>query len=167
MRKKIVWVNPEPPHNLVLLHPAYNGEARQSFPSDDELLAFVLNRDLLIHPNYRPGIPYELVDEEDWPTDHTFVDAWQCTAGKITTNMPKARLIHMDRIRQVRDLELRSRDVPFMKALEAGDTVEQNRIAAEKQALRDIPQTLSLSGARTPTQLKALWPPDLPRPVLS
>jgi len=48
--------------------------------------------------------------------------------------MPKARVIHMDRIRTMRDAELKKLDVPFMKELEAGDTLEQQRIAELKQA---------------------------------
>ena len=91
-----------------------------------------------------------------------FRDAWEDDGTAIRVNMPKARIIHMDQIRGVRDKELKELDLPYMKALEAGDTAEQQRIANQKQVLRDIPQTFDLDIAATPEDLKALWPQELP-----
>ena len=76
--------------------------------------------------------------------------------------MSKARVIQMDAIRIARNAELAARDITFMRAVEAGDTVTQATIAAEKQTLRDIPQTFDLKTGRTPAQLKGLWPVELP-----
>ena len=50
-----------------------------------------------------------------------------------------------------------------MRAVEAEDTLEQARVAARKQTLRDIPQTFDLAKYRTPATLKAAWPTDLPQ----
>ena len=79
----------------------------------------------------------------------------------INVNMAKARDIHMDVIRVVRNAELAAKDITFMRAIEAGDTDTQATIATEKQVLRDIPQTFDLT-TDTPEQLKALWPDELP-----
>jgi hypothetical protein len=79
----------------------------------------------------------------------------------INVNMTKARVIHMDAIRVVRNAELAAKDITFMRAVEAGDTSAQSTIATEKQVLRDIPQTFDLS-SRTPQQLKGKWPAELP-----
>jgi len=79
----------------------------------------------------------------------------------LTVNMDKARTIHLDVIRRVRDAELVRLDVAFMRAVEAGDRDAQAKIALEKQTLRDIPQTFDLT-ARTPQQLKGKWPAELP-----
>lgn len=79
----------------------------------------------------------------------------------INVNMSKARAIHMNVIRGVRDAELAALDLPYMRALEAGDTAAQARIARDKQTLRDIPQTFDLA-ARSPEQLKGKWPVELP-----
>ena len=79
----------------------------------------------------------------------------------INVNMTKARTIHMDAIRVVCNAELVKEDVTFMRAVEAGDASEQARVASEKQALRDIPQTLDLT-TDTPEELKAIWPVELP-----
>ena len=81
----------------------------------------------------------------------------------INVNMTKARAIHLAEIRRVRDAELVKKDVPFMRAVEAGDTDAQATIGAEKQVLRDIPATFDLTtGVTTPAQLKTKWPTELP-----
>ena len=79
----------------------------------------------------------------------------------VVINMSKARGIHMDKIRGVRNKELAKKDIDFMKALEADDG-SHKAIAAEKQVLRDIPQTFDLT-TDTPEQLKELWPEGLPK----
>ena len=79
----------------------------------------------------------------------------------VIINMTKARAIHLAEIRRVRNAELVKLDVPWMKAVEAGDTSAQAIITEEKQTLRDIPQTFDLT-ARTPAQLSAKWPKELP-----
>jgi hypothetical protein len=79
----------------------------------------------------------------------------------VTVNMAKALAIHLAEIRRVRNAELVRLDVPSIRATEAGDTAAQATIAAEKQILRDIPQTFDLT-ARTPQQLKRKWPTELP-----
>jgi hypothetical protein len=91
----------------------------------------------------------------------TFRDAWEDTGALIQVNMPKARVIHMGRIRKLRDAELAKLDVPYMQALESGNPAEQQRIAAQKQTLRDIPQAFDLSGYGTPEELMAAWPAEL------
>ena len=77
----------------------------------------------------------------------------------IVINMPKARGIQMDKIREVRNKELAKKDIEFMKALEADDG-SHKAIATEKQVLRDIPQTFDLT-TDTVEQLKELWPEGL------
>ena len=79
----------------------------------------------------------------------------------INVDMAKARAIHMDAIRVVRDAELIAQDITFMRAVEAGDTDAQAAIATEKQVLRDIPQTFDLT-TKSPTELKRRWPRELP-----
>jgi hypothetical protein len=81
----------------------------------------------------------------------------------IVVDMIKARRIHMDAIRVVRDAELAAGHFTYTRAMEAGDTRRQATIAAARQHLRDIPQTFSLE-AETPEELRKLWPDGLPRP---
>jgi hypothetical protein len=81
----------------------------------------------------------------------------------ITTNMTKARVVHLTEIRRVRNEELVKEDVTFMRAVEAGDTDTQATIATKKQTLRDLPATFDITtDVDTPEKLKAKWPSELP-----
>ncbi|ANS02794.1 hypothetical protein [uncultured Mediterranean phage uvDeep-CGR0-KM14-C182] len=81
----------------------------------------------------------------------------------INVNMTKARAIHLEEIRKVRNAELAKEDITFMRAVEAGDTDTQATIATKKQTLRDIPATFDITtGVDTPEKLKAKWPDELP-----
>ena len=85
------------------------------------------------------------------------------TDGTPRVNMTKARIVHMDKIREVRNKELTAKDIPFMRAVEAGDSSAQSTISTAKQVLRDIPATFDITiGVDTPAKLKARWPTELP-----
>jgi len=81
----------------------------------------------------------------------------------VSVNMTKARAIHLEEIRKVRNAELVKEDITFMRAVEAGDTDTQATIATKKQTLRDLPATFDITtGVDTPEKLKAKWPAELP-----
>ena len=81
----------------------------------------------------------------------------------INVNMDKARAIHLEEIRKVRNAELVKEDVTFMRAVEDGDTDAQATIKTKKQTLRDLPATFDITtDVDTPEQLKAKWPTELP-----
>ena len=81
----------------------------------------------------------------------------------INVNMDKARVIHLEEIRKVRNAELVKEDVTFMRAVEDGDTDAQATIKTKKQTLRDLPATVDITtDAETPEKLKAKWPTELP-----
>lgn len=56
----------------------------------------------------------------------------------IRININKAKAIKLDQFRIERKPLLESLDVAYMRALEAGDLIEQESIKAKKQALRDV-----------------------------
>lgn len=99
-------------------------------------------------------VSVEPINIEAIPSDRTFRDAWCKAGGGIGVSMNKARQVHMGRIREVRDRELAKLDVEQLKGRD---------VQAQKQKLRDIPQTFDLTTAATPDELKALWPTELPR----
>jgi hypothetical protein len=82
-------------------------------------------------------------------------------AAKIV--MAKARTIRIDQIRPERDKRLVALDVDYMRADEAGDGSVKQRIAATKQALRDLPAAVQpeLDAIATPEALEA-WEPSWP-----
>ena len=137
---------------IILTHPNYDRVG----VSEEE----ALRRALAGLPD---GVSYELVQHEDYPdySKQDFVDAWECSSGAITCNLAKARGIHMDRIRVVRNDELAKEDVNTLKAIEAGDTSAQDVVKTKKQTLRDIPQTFDLT-TDTEEELQATWPAELP-----
>jgi len=163
MAKVIIFNNPDTGMASVIV-PVRNTDS-------EEQLAKVMPR--LPEVDGSP-VPYwfidKPVDEQGQPVerDRTFRDAWECDVeqptsnGSLIVNMSKARGIHMNKIRAVRDKELAKLDVPFLKAVEIGDTSEQQRIAEQKNTLRDIPQTLDLTTNST-DELKQLWPEGLPK----
>lgn len=96
-------------------------------------------------------IDYQIVDETDIPSDRTFRNAWKEGQGKPEVDMPKAREIHMGRIRIDRDKKLTELDKRNYGS----------EFDAERQTLRDIPQSFDLEIATNPDELKALWPGEL------
>ena len=81
----------------------------------------------------------------------------------VNVNMSKARAIHLEEIRRVRNAELVKEDLTFMRAVEAGDASTQSTVATKKQVLRDIPASFDITtGVDTPEKLKAKWPTELP-----
>ena len=128
--------------------------------SDDELLQAVIDKDV------PAGVTTHIVDADDPAVkaqleDRTFRGAFEWNNG-IKVNMPKARTIHMEKIRKVRNEELAKLDIPYMRAVEDGDTTAQSTIKEKKQVLRDIPANFKLSSYKTPEKLAAAFPSELP-----
>ena len=81
----------------------------------------------------------------------------------VNVNMTKARAIHLEEIRKVRNEELAKEDINLMIANESGTSSEQDAVKAKKQTLRDLPATFDITtGVDTPEKLKAKWPTELP-----
>ena len=102
---------------------------------------------------------YEIIDASSIPSDRTFRDAWEQDGAKIKIDMPKARVIYMDKIRVVRNKELEKTDKIILRDEEQGKDV--SALKTERQSLRDIPQNLDLESASTPEELTAIWPEGL------
>ena len=165
----IFTINPSddyPDGGVSVTRPGYDDPLRPADDTDAALLERVIERSVLgrVDSNgdgvCKDGI-YHIVPDSDIPQDRTFREAWVCSNGSIKTDMIKARAIHMDRIRAARDEKLAALDVPWMKAVEAGDSAAQAAIVGQKKQLRDIPQTLDLTEARTAGALQAIWPETL------
>ena len=160
MTKVVVYINDQ--GNLAVLYPAYNDRARSGNETDDAFLERLIARKQA-DGGIPEGASYRIMDNSEVLGDRTFREAWEDTGSVVQVNMPKARVIHMDKIRAVRNAELAAKDIPWMKAVEAGDTDAQATIATEKQVLRDLPATFDITtDVDTPEKLKAKWPTELP-----
>jgi hypothetical protein len=111
-----------------------------------------------------PGqyVSFREIDPAHIPQDRTFRNAWtdDRPTATIDVDMEKARPIHMNRLRAVRNEKLKSLDVPYQIAMETGAEAERREIAARKQALRDLPANTDLSTILTPEEL-ATFVPDV------
>ena len=85
----------------------------------------------------------------------------------IGINVDKAKAVHKDKIREVRNSLLEKEDVTFMRAVEADDTAAKTASATRKQQLRDVTNIVD-SAAITATdvtgvtnELKQVWDADV------
>lgn len=116
----------------------------------------------IIDKNVPAGLTHQIIDTVNIPSDRTFRDAWKKSPDKIIdVDMPKARVIHMGRIRLVRDKELEKMDREIERDRDNGVNVTAKQNARQK--LRDIPQTFDLELFKTPQALKNAWPTEIPR----
>ena len=100
-------------------------------------------------------------DVGDLPHRGSFRNAWKQTdATAPEVDMPKARAIKTDRIRPERNERLAALDIDYMRADEAGDTTEKERVAVVKQELRDLPATIQpdLDAIDQPEELEVYEP---------
>lgn len=98
---------------------------------------------------------WRLIVDTDNLSDRTFRNAWRDN-GSIYVHMPIAREIHRNNLRQSRSKYLEQLDIEYMKADEAGNNSEKNRISQKKQSLRDVTIRSEIEAASTPEQLKLL-----------
>jgi len=94
------------------------------------------------------------------PTDKIFRDAWADDGADVGVDMPRARTMHMARIREARNKALTAKDAEIAIA-EDGGAGPAARLRVERQALRDLPATVDLDRAATPEALMAIWPAEL------
>lgn len=104
----------------------------------------------------------EIVNVSVIPSDRTFRNVWGKSGKQVQVDMVKARVLWMNKIRDSRNKELAKLDLEYIRADEEGNNQLKAQIAAKKNGLRNIPQTLDLSSVTTPEQLKQIWPEGLP-----
>lgn len=155
MRKLIVFTDPNHPTcRIICPHPSVTPE--------EELERLRGRPD-----EYPNGVldSARIIDESDIPTDRLFRNAWtdQYDTPTVDVDMDKARNIHMDRIREVRNRELLDSDRALMKALDQGNDNMINELKSKRQELRDLPQMFQseVDECECPYKLKDIWPDGL------
>ena len=150
--KKIIFSRPD--GGISVVTPVLNthGEPKGFTEADAEKRAWDKLPAIAIDPRF--------VSSAEVPMDRTFRDAWEDT-GQIGVNMPKAREIHKERLRQIRVPLLAALEVEYQRADEQGDAVLKAVIATKKQALRDVTNHPAIASAKTPDELKAVIPDAL------
>lgn len=135
-------------------------------PSDANIFAEISKAfpsvDMAGIPKPQP-VSYKVIRESDVPLDRSYRNAWKLDSDKIIHDMEKAKEIHLDKVRRARTAQLGELDKDWTQAMGQGDAGKAAEVEAQRQALRDAPQTLDLSKAATIEDLKATWPEGLPR----
>ena len=124
--------------------------------SDEDYRAFVVVR--LIPPDASEVT--ELPGDWQPPEDRTFRDAWALgKGGRVKIDMPRARELWRKRMRKARAPLLAALDVDMSRAF--AERARQDEIEAMRQALRDVTADPAIDKAKTPEELKGVWPAAL------
>ena len=103
------------------------------------------------------GVSREIVEDEIIPSSREYRGAWTKSEKNVRVDMPKARAIHMDRIRVSRVKDFKKIDAEINELEDRGGSGLALR--KKRQAMRDVPQNFNLMNAKTPEELTKLWPP--------
>lgn len=106
-------------------------------------------------------LDFKIIDiDGNFPNNRDFRNAWEHIGDKVSVNISKARDIHMNNLRALRQKKFEgmgfaTKPNPDIEKLLSSET--QNTL----KNLRDIPQIFDLSSATTPDELKLLIPENL------
>jgi hypothetical protein len=149
---RIVWTNGD--GRVEIFQPAPNGRRDGETEAD-----WLLRLRKKVVP--RSASHVAIVEGSTLPQrreDREFRSAWRFDGGRLTIPIGPARDAWRDRMRRARAPLLAALDIEYQRADERGDANAKRDIAARKQALRDVPADPAIDAAKTPEQLKAVWP---------
>ena len=103
-------------------------------------------------------IRWRKITTDEIPIDRTYRNAWIDDGKVISHDMDKVRDIHLTELKIERVSLLEQKDKKWMRAMGQKNTVEADRIEAERQALRDMPTILKplLDEAKTIEEIKKI-----------
>lgn len=112
------------------------------------------------------AISWRRITTDDLPKNRLFRDCWRSDGRRIAVDMGLAREAHLADVRRARDAKLREKDGDWLREFSRGNAEATATVEAERQTLRDVPQTIDaeVKAARTPEALKAIWPDQLGAP---
>ena len=158
---RLIWNKSDGTCNTTVFSPAWQSKAAARGMTDNEWIAERISRIRAVRPDLATATVVLIEDESAIDDPQGFGREVWGHGAKIDMN--KARAIHMDRIRVVRNAELAKEDVTFMRSVEDADTDAQATIKTKKQTLRDIPATFDITtDVNTLEKLEAKWPTELP-----
>jgi hypothetical protein len=125
-------------------------------PSPVEIEKEIAKASKSFEPHTVPVKSWRLIAAQEIPIDRTYRNALRDNGKKLYHDMPRAREIYRDQIRETRAPKLAELDIAYQRADEKGDRGGQREIAAEKQRLRDLPARPEIEGATTIEMLRNL-----------
>jgi len=126
-------------------------------PPTDAVIAEEVGR----YAGGRTVLSYRRILPSDIPNDRSYRNAWVDTGSAVNHDMPKARELHLGRLRLERTGKLAELDIESIRYF-GRDGKKVDEIEARKQALRDMPVTLApvLEACKTIDELKLVSLPE-------
>ncbi len=111
-------------------------------------------------PNGPQPVKFRVISDSELPTDRDYRNALRDTGTGIEHDMPKARALHLNKLRNARTMQLEQLDRDWMRATAKGDADIAAAIEEQRQRLRDMPQAVRprLDAAQSVQQLKEVTP---------
>lgn len=142
-----------------------NGVPQWSKPATDAAIDAEVQKTSASLSDHPPIVSWRRMDRRELPEDRVYRNALTDKDGTLQHDMPKARNIHRDRMREARVYKLQDLDVAMLRVATEitgpKKTQGQAIIAEKKQRLRDITQLPEIEAAQTVDELKAIWPDEL------
>lgn len=140
MEKRIVFTNPDGSVGVII-------PAKKTKLSIEE----IMRKDV---PS--GAVSAEIVDVAEVPSDRSYRNAWSFDHGqkKFGHDMSKAKELHKEKLRVLREPKLKQLDIDYQKADEDNDNSKKAQIAAKKKKLRDVTSHASIEAASTIEELK-------------
>jgi hypothetical protein len=127
------------------------------WPTADELRAAGAD-EIEIEKRPRRDDIVSIVSIASVPSRDEFRNAWRCYNGALVCDMPKAAEIWRAKMRTTRESKLDALDRLYSRAIGQGKLDEAEAIEAQRQALRDVTADPAIAAAKTPDELKQVWP---------
>jgi len=109
----------------------------------------------------KPVMGYRRIEPSEIPADRSYRNALRDSGeGPLEFDMPKARELHLGKLKRERVGKMAELDIEFIRHV-TRDGKKAEAIEAQKQALRDMPQTLEpvLEACATVDELKRVTLP--------
>jgi len=151
--EKKLRANPANSEQRIERYLAYHAAGNRGGCTPDEAFALMIGKDV---PTDATEV--RIIDVNEIPIDRTFRNALK---PDLSHDLPKARDIWRQNMRNARAPKLAVLDVEYQRADETSDVATKQRVAASKQALRDVTSDPRIEAAKSCSELKAIWPPDL------
>ncbi len=127
-------------------------------PSNENLFSEICRT--FCDPKYPQAVKYRVLGtDEQVPRDRTYRNALRDTGAELVHDMPRARALHLERVRRKRAVDLAALDIEYMRHVGINPK-RAAEVETQRQALRDLPTTLApaLEAASTVEQLKGVQP---------
>ena len=138
--KRIVYQGDEGIARIVVPAPDYSGTM-------EDLLIKV------VPENCRDSA--DIVEDDAVESDRTFRNAWVTSKGKSTeVDLDKAKVIAIEKVREVRVPKFAELDVAYQRAVEEDDSDKQAAVVVKKQTARDATADTKITNADSVANLK-------------